>query len=512
MAATPNSNDALSSQRMQEKQEDDFEGPSSLAYDPSYKTLQYCLTKVSREKTTLETKKRNWLGEKKKLDAQSKRLVEENGKLQTRNIDLDWKKSKLEDEIRRLGQHVATLQHGQAETHQYWQNEIQRAKADAQRQETEYNERIIQLEKEKSEQAANVLDTQSAAKVLMEQNKSSALSDSEIERWFVGKEEAWYGWAKDFTNTNLSRLADISAAALKGLAKFVALDGRLPAELLAEKRAPYILLHGLVASFICQEAFSSPWWVFDAIDDFAPKPPSRNPASDDDNEVESQGNPTSVHPLEAPEMREQMDTLYSLLRDVNEKESDQWRAHLMRILCENGLGKLRREPEKDSGQYKLSKGRERFAQKLARRFMSGTAAQFLLKPQAHEQAQRRLEEELNSALEYSAQLWCGRLLMRTAKSLPVLQHHQQDVLKAPSKWLQPHQSQKETLNPPEMFNGLPLLVVVHPAVTVRGTEEGQNYSATSRIWLKARAWMGGTNERRREHEAQRLDHGLMDWF
>ncbi|KAF3770178.1 hypothetical protein M406DRAFT_53764 [Cryphonectria parasitica EP155] len=49
-----------------------------------------------------------------------------------------------------------------------------------------------------------------------------------------------------------------------------------------------------------------------------------------------------------------------------------------------------------------------------------------------------------------------------------------------------HQSQR----PEPALLGKPLLMVLQPAIVACGTEEGRKYDQVSRIWLKARVWVG----------------------
>lgn len=98
------------------------------------------------------------------------------------------------------------------------------------------------------------------------------LSEEEISTWFDNKEVAWRHWANEFAHHDSTRLttglhpAQLSALC-EGVCGFVQLtdDGKLPHDLLTGGiEAARTLLHGMVANFICSEAFTTPFWVFDA--------------------------------------------------------------------------------------------------------------------------------------------------------------------------------------------------------------------------------------------------------
>jgi len=172
----------------------------------------------------------------------------------------------------------------------------------------------------------------------------------------------------------------------------------------------------------------------------------------------------------------------------------------MRIFAVNGIGGLYDHVQAGKHAKRLAEERAGHARRLAHRFLSG-AAQYLLKqltPQEAEVCRGRLEEQIDLALQKSVKLWCHRSAIRIY-DLPAMQRGRQGAFYENYQVMQSHQSQK--LNPPEDFYGLPIVVVVQPGIAASGTEEGQNYAAVSRVWMKARVWVGGTGGRKRDLEA-----------
>lgn len=201
---------------------------------------------------------------------------------------------------------------------------------------------------------------------------------------------------------------------------------------------------------------------------------------------------------------------------VNEKDAHQWRVHLVRILSVNGMGLTPSELRKDSPKSAklLLEHRARYARMLADKFLRGTA-QFLLKSQSLEQREScfgRLEQQLDLALQQSAKLWTHRSFMRCL-DLGEIKRLRWDTMKVAPGAMQTHQSQK--LEQPAQYNDQPIIMVVQPAIVACGTEEGQNYGAISRVWLRARVWVGGDGPDVKEQEleaARRYPSSLGGWL
>jgi len=305
--------------------------PTTLTPEGQIKQLRKKLKKARSERNGLRV---NIDGEREKLvearrawEYKESLLETGNQKLTRENTRLASEFQRLQEENRRLCDNIRTLERDLGtfkDTQQHARGELESLKSEMRRQELAYNAKITQLEHENARHEKNIVGAQSAAKEMMEQNKSFAVSDSDVRTWFTGHEGAWYDWVKDFVYRRADVVANLPAAAVKEFAGFVILEnGQLPRELLAETRAPYILLHGLLANFVCKEAFASPWWVFDAIDEFGPKAPplpkrSAAGAPEDAEMTGTEGNGGASDGVRGRDdfesMKDHMETLYSLLQ------------------------------------------------------------------------------------------------------------------------------------------------------------------------------------------------------
>lgn len=99
------------------------------------------------------------------------------------------------------------------------------------------------------------------------------LTEKQITSWFAERDDTWFSWAQNFASRDADRLSTglhplQYYEVCDGVKAFVKLtdDFKLPAELLV-KGTDMIqaLLHGMLANFICAEALSSPFWIFNAI-------------------------------------------------------------------------------------------------------------------------------------------------------------------------------------------------------------------------------------------------------
>jgi hypothetical protein len=135
---------------------------------------------------------------------------------------------------------------------------------------------IERLKREIEAQKDTVRRAQEASQAMMEQSKSFASGDNDVEIWFQGRSRDWYEWARYFAHQDPSRLAAVPSQAWNELTEFVASqDGSLPDGLANDPKMPYLLLQGMLANFICKHAFSTPWWIFDALSHLGPSPEER---------------------------------------------------------------------------------------------------------------------------------------------------------------------------------------------------------------------------------------------
>lgn len=98
------------------------------------------------------------------------------------------------------------------------------------------------------------------------------LADDEIASWFENHDTAWHAWAEEYGHRDPERLTTglhpMQLSELhEGVCDFIQFtdEGKLPLDLWTGGiDAVRTLLHGMLAHFICNEAFASPFWVFDA--------------------------------------------------------------------------------------------------------------------------------------------------------------------------------------------------------------------------------------------------------
>lgn len=163
---------------------------------------------------------------------------------------------------------------------------------------------------------------------------------------------------------------------------------------------------------------------------------------------------------------------------MNAKSTHQWRAQLLRIFATAG------------GNPTLAACKARRANALADEFLNGPAS-LCLRQETEERAVDRvdfLKDEISQALDFSLQLWAQRSRL-DAMDLKVFHRHSLERYVHQSELMEPHQSQSS--DAPEDYHGRRILMVVQPAVVAFGTEDGRDYGEISRVWLKARVWMGG---------------------
>lgn len=151
---------------------------------------------------------------------------------------------------------------------------------------------------------------------MTEQTKSFAISDSEVVAWFEGMAAEVYDWTREYTCDNLEAFSSIPADEWNSLGKFVVVDnGRLPEELLSNTDASGMLLQGMAMNYICATAFSSPWWVFDALEDFDLALNLGNMEQFSRDNIEP---PTEIQNFvhkEVPNVKEHMAKLFNLLQN-----------------------------------------------------------------------------------------------------------------------------------------------------------------------------------------------------
>lgn len=136
---------------------------------------------------------------------------------------------------------------------------------------------------------------------------------------------------------------------------------------------------------------------------------------------------------------------------------------------------------------KLAAGRVGLAKRLTENFLGGPARyllQHLTEQEGHE-CFEWLVDQIDRALTKSTHLWTHRSYMKCVG----LEGGSLDFLDIRSEVAKPHLMQHP--GDPTSYDGLPITMLVQPAVVVFGTEEGEAYQTMRRVWMPARVLLGG---------------------
>ncbi|KAK3388286.1 hypothetical protein B0T20DRAFT_103318 [Sordaria brevicollis] len=217
---------------------------------------------------------------------QDKELILENRGLYQRVAALQRTERDLLAENQELVRQLAILKKHQETRRQQWEDELQSVKE---------REKILLVEAQQlkaqimrqEEQIMDLTSMPSSNSQLAPAPQSSAglLPDQDIKAWFSERDEIWYAWARDYASRDPNRLSTgLHPLQLHelcdGVKDFVKLteDHQLPSELMVGSTdMVQTLLHGIFANFICAEALSSPFWVFNAISSGSPESPYVSP-------------------------------------------------------------------------------------------------------------------------------------------------------------------------------------------------------------------------------------------
>ncbi|KAF5965229.1 hypothetical protein FBULB1_12330 [Fusarium bulbicola] len=361
------------------------------------------------------------------------------------------------------------------------------------RWERNLDDKIKRLENDKEAREESIRRAQAAAQTMMEQCKTFASTDSEVEAWFKTNSDSWYDWAKSFSHRDPSSLTKLPSDAWNDPNVFVTLqDGRLPVGLAADQKLPYLLLQGMLTNFVCSHAFGSPWWIFDALHQYDPDlSETRRLLGRHVNDTEAaQKILSSVH-AKVPTMRQNMELLFQQLENIPKDSRHKLRVSLMRFFSSHGMA-ADAESSLRGREQALLDARTRFAGDLSRRFLCGPARHLLrsLSDEEWQDCSSGLEEQINQALQQSLGLWTHRSYMR-CYDLPVLQQLGRDVFEAGSDLMQPHQAHQLGQPKQSQHHGTPIVMVVQPAIVVCGNEEGEDYGRTRRVWMPAKVVIAG---------------------
>ncbi|KAF5972517.1 hypothetical protein FCOIX_9311 [Fusarium coicis] len=344
---------------------------------------------------------------------------------------------------------------------------------------------IERLKREIETQKDTVRRAQEASQAMMEQSKSFASGDNEVEIWFRRRSDDWYEWARYFAHQDPSRLASVPCQAWNGLGEFVALqDGRLPGGLADDPKTPYLLLQGMLANFVCTHAFSTPWWIFDALSHLGVSPEERDRLIH--NCVCDEEKTEQILCLDGSKLptSRSMDTLFDILQHLQEDSSHKLRVSLVRLFSANGMGAGADGSVRGKNEALIHR-RIGHAKYLTNMFLQSPACS-LLKDLSSEELQGcsdGLEEQIDQALQKSLELWAHRSQMRCI-ALPQLRDGGRLDFDLGSGLMQLHRAYQ--VDDWRKYEGSHIVVVVQPAIVVYGTERGDNYSCMRRVWAPAK--------------------------
>ncbi|KAF5670342.1 P-loop containing protein [Fusarium circinatum] len=392
-------------------------------------------------------------------------LSTENGTLNTKNESLMAEKDYLLLKIRGLESNIEQLNFKHKQ-------ELTNRERQYRRWERNLDDKIKRLENDKEAREESIRRAQAAAQTMMEQCKTFASTDSEVEAWFKTNSDSWYDWAKSFSHRDPSSLTKLPSGAWNDPNVFVTLqDGRLPVGLAADQKLPYLLLQGMLTNFVCSHAFGSPWWIFDALHQCDP-------------DLSETRRLLGRHVNDTEAAQKILSSLENIPKDSRHK----LRVSLMRFFSTHGMA-ADAESSLGGREQALLDARTRFARDLSSRFLRGPARHLLrsLSDEEWQDCSSGLEEQINQALQQSLGLWTHRSYMR-CYDLPILQQLGCDVFEAGSDLMQPHQAHQLGQPKQSQHHGTPIVMVVQPAIVVCGTEEGEDYGHIRRVWMPAKVF------------------------
>ncbi|KAK1830928.1 hypothetical protein QBC39DRAFT_331270 [Podospora conica] len=463
-----------------------------------------------------------------------KELLVENRGLYQRVAALQRVERELLAETQELSRQLSSLKQHHAARRQHWREETRKREIEARHYEAE----MKQMEATRAKKLEPLL------------------TDDEIAGWFEQRDSTWYAWAESFAHRDPDRLTDglhpMQLLELhEGVSGFVQLtdDGKLPQDLRScDIDAARTLLHGMLANFIISEAFSSPYWVFDATSAGVLESPATtlkpttpglrmdlNLFSDispirQGHTVATPGSPhypppliTSMLPrlgitassLGVP-VKHDFDNLHRMLARAQPDDAElsvhDWRAHTMRLFAEGGISiKDPASAGRNEAQRTLIESRLNYTRKVKDRFLGGPARFLLAEQDARgiERLERTLFGLIDDALRFSCRVWSrpspvrlhgwkefgGRRFSASSDLMTVCQAQ---VLAADAELPTPTDGEgtpsddgeaearaRADLTLARSFEGRPVIMVAQPAVeTIR--VRGEDDEDPPRVWMKSR--------------------------
>ncbi|EGZ75971.1 hypothetical protein NEUTE2DRAFT_106312 [Neurospora tetrasperma FGSC 2509] len=484
-----------------------------------------------------------------------KELMLENRGLYQRVAALQRTERDLLAENQDLVRQLAILKKHHETRREQWQDELQSVKE----REKMLLAEAQQLKAQTMRQEKQIIDLTISSSQLAPalEPTPGLLSNQEIKAWFAERDETWYAWARDYASKDPNRLlTGLHPLQLHelcdGVKDFVKItdDHKLPSELLVgSTEMVQTLLHSILANFICSEALSSPFWVFNAISSGTPESPYMAPTTaispggfhfdfSMSNAIPSRNlyvpsaqnarkplsllttnlplnhhhDPISASSLAYPMKAEMENMFHMLTKDPTSSTSPAHvQASLVHLFATAGISLPSSSTSSSSSSANgieakrmLIESRLNYARRLKDRFLSGVA-RFLLQdqdPAGIVRLERSLTEHIDDALRFSCQFWARPGPIRFHAGFAALGGQ---VYKAGGRlvelcWAQQQGLERtmagQTPQPPGNDDGKQVLMVVQPAVESLKIGSGGDDdidtkpSKTSKVWLKARVLVG----------------------
>ncbi|KAF2493185.1 hypothetical protein BU16DRAFT_540904 [Lophium mytilinum] len=179
----------------------------------------------------------------------------------------------------------------------------------------------------------------------------------------------------------------------------------------------------------------------------------------------------------------ELSTLYDELREVDKKEAFAWRAQTLRLLAPASNSSQKAPQAAAETNKRTEEARDNAAIVVCDEFLQTGIEPLMTSPRC-DAAEKLLHSFAKRAAQISFSLWVQKrdLECRFKGDLPEVFKHNHPLLEA-------HQLHNKHLNDnPARLDGLPILVVTHPAVVSRGNDDG-DYEVRS-VLKKAICWMG----------------------
>ncbi|KXJ86325.1 hypothetical protein Micbo1qcDRAFT_180097 [Microdochium bolleyi] len=338
--------------------------------------------------------------------------------------------------------------------------------------EHELSSRVTKLQHKIVGQEQKLHAAQDAAKSIMEESRSYAMSDDDIRMQLAAMAGDWKDWVRQFAHKDVGLLKTLhpadAAELQQSIAGFAVTEGDWLQKNLFDgprtKGTPGLLLQGMLATFISVNILAS--WDTTL------------------QSVRAQFVGSNASEMTADSQVSTIAELFNTMRMCDEKSGHQIRATIIRTITRAGLNA---PGEGDSPRAeKARRCRRDISNRHADEFLSGPA-RFLFKELdagAADLREVRLTELIEQALVMSSQLWSQRSVvyqsaMRFFDGTMPQDHH----------FTEPHKSQLRLVDEIEdEYYNLPLGMVIQPAIVAVGTEDGQRYDKVTRVWLKAQTW------------------------